>query len=170
MRQLGCEFAVVESAVDELSTGDPATVVVENALRKARAVANDPGSAGATVIGADTEVVLAGRVLGKPSDLNTAREYISALSGSTHEVHGGIAVIANGRESTAHSVTSVKFRDLQSDEIERYLMTDEWQERAGGYAIQGKGAMLVERIDGDYLNVVGLAVPALVELAPELFT
>ena len=169
LAQLGLVFEVVEPVVEELSSGDPSAVVTENALRKARVVATGSAYAAATVIGADTEVVLDGRVLGKPANGAEAHAYLTALSGARHEVHGGLAVVHSGDERTAHAMTAVTFRVLDEAEIARYVATGEWRERAGGYAIQGRGAMLVASVDGDYLNVVGLPVAALVECAPELF-
>jgi septum formation protein len=148
--------------VEELGTGDPRAVVVENALRKARAVG------GALVLGADTEVALGGRIYGKPSGVDEAKRFLEDLSGRTHEVHTGIAILEGGEEQTAVTTTEVVFSELDAATIEWYLASDEWRGRAGGYAIQGKGAALVERIDGDYLNVVGLPVATLLRLKPSL--
>jgi septum formation protein len=162
LTQLGVEFEVVEPDADELTSGDPASVVVENALRKARSVA------GARVLGVDTDVVLDGRVFGKPDSLDAAREQLSALSARVHEVWSGIALREEGRESTAVSVTRVRFRELDEALLDWYLRSGEWEGRAGGYAIQGRGAALVESIEGDFWNVVGLPVPELLRLAPDL--
>jgi septum formation protein len=159
LEQLGLEFRVVVPDVEELTEGDPATVVVENALRKARAVEGDP------VLAADTEVVLDGRVFGKAADEAEAHEFLSALTGRTHEVWGGLAVREGSRELTAHAVTQVTFRDF---DVDWYIATGEWRGRAGAYAIQGKGTLLVERIEGDYWNVVGLPLAELARIAPEL--
>jgi septum formation protein len=161
---LGVEFTVVVPDVEELEEGDPATLVVENARRKAAAV--DAG--GRPVLAVDTEVVLDGRVYGKPADERRAAEYLRALSGRVHEVHGGLVLRSGGAERTAHAVTRVRFRALDEAWLGWYLGTGEWRERAGGYAIQGRGAALVEGIDGDPWNVVGLPVPELVAIAPEL--
>lgn len=145
-------------------------MVVANALTKARAVAAGLSSGDdAIVIGADTEVVIDGRVLGKPASANEAREYISLLAGRDHQVHSGVAVIGPGRrELTAVESTTVRFRALAAAEIDDYVATGEWRERSGGYAIQMGAASLVERIVGDERNVVGLPVDRLLELAPEL--
>jgi septum formation protein len=159
LEQLGVEFRVVVPDVEELTEGEPAAVVVENALRKARAVDGDP------VLAADTEVVLDGRVFGKAADAAEAAEFLRALSGRTHEVWGGIAVRDQGNELTGHAVTRVTFRDFDPA---WYLAAGEWQGRAGAYAIQGKGTLLVERIEGDYWNVVGLPLAELVRIAPGL--
>jgi len=162
LEQLGIEFEIAVADVEELTEGEPGAVVVENALRKARAVG------GELVLGADTEVALEGRVYGKPADEEEAAGFLGELSGRTHEVLTGIAVIEHGDEVTATAVTSVTFRALDRATIEWYLESGEWEGRAGAYAIQGKGAALVERIDGDYLNVVGLPVATLLGLKPFL--
>lgn len=149
--------------VEELGEGEPAEVVVENALRKARAVGGD------LVLGVDTAVVCEGVVYGKAPDEAAARTYLSRLSGREHEVWSGIALRdAGGGERTAAARTLVRFRELDERWIDWYLGTGEWRDRAGAYAIQGLGAALVERIDGDFWNVVGLPVAELVRLAPEL--
>jgi septum formation protein len=158
LEQLGIEFEVVVPDVEELEEGDPREMVVENALRKARAVPGD------LVLGVDTTVVVDGRSYGKPADEGEARETLSLLSGRTHEVWSGIAL----NERTAAACTEVTFWRLDARILDWYLSSGEWRGRAGGYAIQGRGAALVERIDGDFWNVVGLPVPTLLELAPDL--
>ena len=164
LQQLGVEFDVVEPlGVEELDRGGPAQLVVENALRKARSV-----SADGRVLGVDTEVFLDGRVFGKPADESSARSMLAALSARVHEVWGGVALTEGGAERTSVAVTRVRFRDLDSPLLDWYLASGEWRERAGGYAIQGRGAALVESIEGDFWNVVGLPVPNLLELAPDL--
>jgi septum formation protein len=162
LEQLGIEFEVRPSQADELTQGDPREVVVENALRKARAVEGD------LVLGADTEVFLDGRVYGKAGSEEEAERYLRSLSGRTHDVWGGLVLIDAGEERTACAVTHVTFAELGEDRIEWYLRTGEWRERAGAYAIQGYGSALVESIEGDFWNVVGLPVPELLRLAPEL--
>jgi septum formation protein len=162
LTQLGVEFEVVEPDVEELSAGNPREVVVENALRKARSVE------GSRVLGVDTDVVLDGRVFGKPASVDAAREQLLALSARVHEVFSGIALKEGESERTAVSVTRVHFRSLDPSLLDWYLASGEWEGRAGGYAIQGRGAALVERIEGDFWNVVGLPVPELLKLAPDL--
>jgi septum formation protein len=162
LAQLGIEFEVVVPDVDELTAGDPRSTVVENAVRKARAVEGDP------VLAADTEVVLDGRVFGKAADEQEAELFLGRLSGRTHEVWGGVALRDGGEERTAHAVTRVRFRVLEPADVSWYLATGEWRDRAGAYAIQGRGAALVEGIEGDYWNVVGLPLAELMRLAPEL--
>ena len=151
-------FEVRPADVEEVETGDARAVALENARRKAAAVAGD------VVLAVDTMVSLDGRIYGKPADEDEAAATLAALAGRTHEVVSGIVV--SGREAVA--VTEVAFRDLGDDWIDWYVQTGEWRDRAGGYAIQGRGAALVREIRGDYLNVVGLPVAALLDLAPEL--
>jgi septum formation protein len=154
------DFRVEAPDIEELSEGDPRELVVQNALLKLRAVPGDP------VLAADSMVVWDGRAHGKPADAAEAERWLRELSARWHEVMGGIAVRENGRERTAVAVTRVRFRDLSEADIELYLRSGEWSDRAGGYAIQELGAMLVEEIEGDWFNVVGLSVPALLRLLP----
>lgn len=163
LEQLGVEFEVVVSGAEEVVGSDPRSTVVENAVRKARAVE------GERVLGVDTEVVLDGRVFGKAATREEAEVFLRRLSGRVHEVWGGVALRHDGYERTASAVTRVRFRLLEPADVAWYLDTGEWRDRAGAYAIQGRGAALVESIDGDYWNVVGLPVPELVKLAPDLF-
>ena len=148
--------------VEELSEGEPRQLVVQNALLKLRAV---PGE---RVLAADSMVVWNGRAHGKPADVAEAERWLRELSGRWHEVMGGIALREHGEERTDVAVTRVRFRELGEGDIARYLESGEWRDRAGGYAIQELGAMLVEGIEGDWFNVVGLPVPALLRLAPDL--
>jgi septum formation protein len=164
LEQLGVAFQVQVPGVDEEVSGEPRAVVVENALRKARAVV----APGEPVLGADTEVVLDGNVLGKPADAAAAQALLERLSGRDHEVMTGLAVRHDESERTAVSVTRVRFRELDSSDVDWYVGSDEWVGIAGGYMIQGKGAALVESIDGNYWNVVGLPVPELLRLLPDL--
>jgi septum formation protein len=166
LEMLGVPFEQVPADVEERVEGAPRDVVLENALRKARSVAvNRPD---AVVLGVDTEVFLDGEVFGKAADWGHARAHLQRLSGRTHEVFSGIALIGPDREPTGVARTEVTFRDLGGGLLDWYLETGEWHDRAGAYAIQGRGAALVERIDGDYWNVVGLPVPLLLDMAPGL--
>jgi septum formation protein len=167
LQQLGVDFRVEVPEIDELSEGEPRRVALENALRKARAVS----APGERVLGADTEVVLDGRVFGKAGDEREAETFLRRLSGRTHEVMSGVALREpGGAERSDVAVTKVRFRRLEAADIAWYLDTGEWQGRAGAYAIQGRGAALVEEIEGDYWNVVGLPVAALLRLVPDLLT
>jgi septum formation protein len=168
LEQLGVRFRIVVPAVDELIFGAPEELVLENAHRKAAAAvaALGSGDSAQPVLGVDTVVALEGRVYGKPQDREQARATLETLSGSTHRVLSGVCLIADGIARTAAAVTTVAFRFLDAATLDWYLDSDEWQGRAGGYAIQGRGAALVERINGDYLNVVGLPVATLLDLYP----
>jgi septum formation protein len=166
LEQLGISFSVVVSDVEELEAGPPGEVAVENAYRKAAAIATR--HAGALILGVDTIVSIGARIYGKPAGLAEARETLRALSGRRHAVISGVCLIEDERPRTAVATTLVDFRALDEETIDWYLVSDEWRERAGGYAIQGRGAALVAAIEGDYSNVVGLPVATLLAMAPEL--
>ncbi len=162
LQQLGIAFELLAVDVDELGAGDPVEVARANALAKAQAAAHlRPGE---TILGVDTVVALDGEIYGKPADETAAFETLQRLAGRTHAVVSGIALIDSANPQVAHEVTNVTFRELDDELIGRYVETAEWSGRAGGYAIQGKGALLVRRIMGDYLNVVGLPVGKLLDL------
>jgi septum formation protein len=144
--------------VEELDRGLPDVIAIDNARRKAEAVG------GELVLGVDTVVALGGAVYGKPGDEAQARQTLAALSGQTHQVVSGLALLRSGEVHTASAVTEVTFRRLSDRHIDWYVATEEWRERAGGYAIQGRGAALVRGISGDYLNVVGLPAATLLDL------
>lgn len=151
--------------VEELEQGPPLDVALENAFRKAAAAAR-----GATlpVLGVDTVVCIDQRIYGKPDGPEQARETLRALSGAEHAVIGGLCLIERSGPRTMAVKTDVEFRPLTDQLIDWYVESGEWRERAGGYAIQGRGAALVRRVRGDYLNVVGLPLASLLELAPWL--
>jgi septum formation protein len=163
---LGISFTVVAPRYDEADVPgmDAAGLALHHARGKAASVRGD----GVTVLGVDTVVAVDGRVLGKPADRDEARRSIQALSGRDHHVHSGLAVRAQGVEVCRRAVTRVRFRALSASEVDRYLDTGEWEGRAGGYAVQAAGAGLVEAIEGDHSNVVGLPVAALVDALGEL--
>jgi septum formation protein len=167
LEQLGIPFEVHPADVPEETAGEPERVVTTNALRKARAVAEKVG-ADRVVLGADTEVMLERQIYGKPTSPEDARRQLEKLSGSTHNVWSAVALLDDRRERTATAQTAVTFRQLDTRTLDWYLESGEWRERAGSYAIQGRGAALVERVEGDYWNVVGLPVAALLDLVPEL--
>jgi septum formation protein len=173
LEQLGVEFSVVvPDGVEELMSGPPNEVVAENAYRKAAAVAAD--AAGSLVLGVDTIVALGTRIYGKPAGADEARTTLEALAGRRHTVLSGVCVIGAGgigsRPAIAVASTLVEFRALDRALLDWYLDTGEWRERAGGYAIQGRGAALVAAIEGDYSNVVGLPVPTLLQLVPGMLS
>jgi septum formation protein len=166
LESLGVPFAVRATDVAEEDEGVPIAVAGENALRKAIAGRAAPGE---VVLGVDTLVAIGIEIWGKPPSEEAARETLRHLSGRTHDVVSGVALVdEDGSVRATTAVTKVAFRPLDEPTIEWYLRSGEWQERAGGYAIQGRGGALVERIEGDYLNVVGLPVGALLELWPDL--
>jgi len=168
LEQLGLPFEVVPPQYDESLTGsDPVKIVLARAQGKARSVAGSAGEC--PVLGVDTEVVIEGEVLGKAAESAEAESMLERLSGRTHEVVSGLCLIGSGWEELRHDVTRVTFRPLTARDLAHYVGSGEWENRAGGYAIQGLGAALVERIEGDYLNVVGLPAALLVRLLADRF-
>lgn len=164
--RIGVRFTVRPTGIEEIEHGVPEQVALENALRKARAarLANSRE----IVLGCDTLVALDQRIYGKPADEGAALDTLRALSGATHTVISGVALIGEDQERVAVARTEVCFREIDDELIERYVASGEWRGRAGGYAIQGIGAVLVREIHGDYENVVGLPLAALLDLYPEL--
>ncbi len=167
LERLGVSFTVRATDVEEIEQGEPEQVAVENALLKARA-ANTAGGQEA-VLGVDTLVALGTRIYGKPASEHEARETLTALCGQTHTVFSGVALLSGDREQVELARTKVVFRECSEELIDWYVASGEWRGRAGGYAIQGIGAMLVREIRGEYENVVGLPVATLMDMAPELF-
>ena len=169
LEQLGIPFDVVAPDYEEHDPpdADPVELVRAHARGKATSVAQDAG--GRPVLGVDTSVWLDGSVYGKPADAADAERMLEQLSGRTHTVVSGLCLITPGWEVVEHASTHVTFRELTPRELARQLAYGEWEGRAGGYAIQGRGAALVERIEGDYLNVVGLPAALLVRLLAERF-
>jgi septum formation protein len=162
LERLGIAFEVVDVEVAELTAGPAIEIARANALRKAEAgAAARPGE---TILGVDTVVCLDGEIFGKPSCAEVAETTLKRLSGRTHEVVSGLALLAPGNPQVVHEVTKVTFRDLPDELVRRYVNAGEWSGRAGGYAIQEQGAALVRAISGDYLNVVGLPVSRLLDL------
>ena len=158
LEQIGLTgFRVLASDADEsLPDGiAPGEAVERLSARKGAAVAAQ-ARPGALVIAADTVVALDGAILGKPRDEGEAREMLSALSGRTHQVYTGVSLFHPGGRRTEHEVTAVTFRPLSREEIAAYVATGEPMDKAGAYGIQGLGALLVERLEGDYFNVMGL--------------
>jgi septum formation protein len=161
LTQLGVPFEVVAPAYDEETGRDP----LERAAGKARSV--DGGEC--PVLGVDTEVLLDGELLGKPANATEAEAMLEALAGRTHEVVSGLCLRTPAWEDLHGATTLVTFRPLTPRDLARYITTGEWEGRAGAYAIQGLGAALVERIDGDFLNVVGLPAALLVDVLAHRF-
>jgi len=168
LEQLHIPFDVVAPMYEEKTPADadPVQLVREHARGKARSVADTDDR---PVLGVDTEVVLDGRIYGKPGNATEAEEMLEQLSGRTHLVVSGLCLLTPGWEDVEHETTSVSFRELTPRELGIYVAAGEWEGRAGGYAIQGRGAALVRSIEGDYLNVVGLPVALLARLLAERF-
>jgi septum formation protein len=147
---------------------DPVALVRAHAEGKATSVHAEDD----VTLGVDTTVHLDGRVYGKPVDVGDAGRMLLELSGRTHQVLSGLCLLAHETRAIEHASTAVTFRALTEEDVATYLASGEWEGRAGGYAIQGLGARLVESVAGDYLNVVGLPGAVLIELlrrhAPEL--
>jgi septum formation protein len=169
LEQLGLPFDVVAPRFeeDDAPDADPVALVRAHARGKAESVAAEAGER--PVVGVDTIVHLRGRVYGKPAGAEEAVEMLEALSGEEHEVVSGLALVTPGWELVEHEVTRVRFRPLTPRDIASYVAAGEWEGRAGGYAIQGRGAALVVRIEGDYLNVVGLPAALLVRILAERY-
>ena len=161
LAQLGIPFEVADPRFDEVEGTTP----LERAVGKARSVTPDERP----VLGVDTEVLLDGRLLGKPADETEAEAMLESLSGRVHEVVSGLCLRTTAWEEQRSETTRVTFRELTPRDLGRYVATDEWRGRAGGYAIQGLGAALVARVEGDYLNVVGLPAALLVGLLASRF-
>ncbi len=170
LEQLRIPFVVAAPAYEEHDPpdADPVALVREHARGKAASVHAD----GAWTLGVDTTVHLDGHVYAKPHGEDGARAMLAALAGRTHAVVSGVCLLGPGVERVEEAVTLVTFRSLDDRAIESYVAAGEWEGRAGGYAIQGLGARLVERVDGDYLNVVGLPAALVIGLlethAPDL--
>ena len=169
LEQLGIPFDVVAPRYEEHApeVGDARALVREHAQGKARSVAGDARDR--PVLGVDTEVVLDGVIFGKPADAGEAERMLERLSGKTHVVMSGLCLLTPGWELVEHEGTRVTFRELTPRDLASYLATGEWEGRAGAYAIQGRGAALVRRIQGDHLNVGGLPAALLVRLLAEHF-
>ena len=168
LKQIGIPFVVVVSDAEEVSGNSwtPAALVVENAKRKARAVAEKyPDS---PVLGADTVVSSEGKIFGKPKDKDEARKMLTALSGKMHEVTTGLALINRNEIRTTNVTTKVFFDTMTKADIDAYIATEEPMDKAGAYAIQGKAARFIEKIEGSYSNVVGLPLNALIQLSKDL--
>jgi septum formation protein len=156
LEQLGIPFEVAAPAYEEEPGGDP--------LEHAAATARSVDGSERPVLGVDTIVVCAGETIGKPRNAAEAEGMLEALAGKTHEVVSGLCLRTPHWEELHRETTRVMFRALTPRDLAHYLASGEWEGRAGAYAIQGLGAGLVERIEGDYLNVVGLPGALLVRL------
>ena len=180
----GIKHRVLTENTSEIKDGAPAEVVMENARLKAEAVAaaisdgkyqeESESLKALPVLGADTIVVLeseagdgAFRIFGKPKGEGEAREMLMTLSGRTHSVYTGICLIKDGQEYTAVDMTAVHFLPLTREAVDRYIVSGEWQGKAGAYAVQGRAMAFADRLEGSAANVIGLPVHAVVALAEE---
>ena len=167
LAQAGFQFDVLVSDAEESAPADlaPEEVAKRNALAKAMALPELPE---ALVIGADTIVVLDGHIFGKPADEADAKRTLRQLSGRTHQVITGVALVNDNAFFSFAETTDVTFKQLSDATIDAYVATGECLDKAGSYGIQGEGGALVERIDGDYDNVVGLPVTRLSRMLAKL--
>lgn len=161
LEQLRIPFEVVAPDFEEVDGTSP----LERAAGKARSVEGRDHP----VLGVDTEVLFGGALLGKPADATEAEAMLEALAGRTHDVVSGLCLRTRAWEELHEAVTHVTFRELTPRDLAHYIAAGEWEGRAGGYAIQGLGAGLVERVEGDFLNVVGLPGSLLVRLLATRF-
>lgn len=169
LAQLGLEFAVVAPDIDESPRARETPVAYVHRLAVEKAHAVRAGTSGdSLVIAADTTVDLGGDILGKPENAAEARDMLRRLSARTHRVHTGIALCRDDRTVSEVSTSLVTFAPLSPEIIEWYLATDEPFDKAGGYAIQGAGAVLVQRVRGSVSGIIGLPVHAVARLAGEL--
>ena len=171
LENLGLDFTVITSDADESSDlTDPEELTKELAKRKGQAVAellSDKLDGETVIISADTVVCCDGEILGKPRDRSDAERMIRMLSGKAHTVTSGVALIYNGKAYSCAATTRVFFDELDEDFINNYINSAEPYDKAGSYAIQGKAAPVISKIDGCYFNVVGLPVNCLYRLAKE---
>lgn len=166
------KFDIIKSEIDEVILDNelPSQVVMRLAFEKCIDVAAKHREC--LVIGADTVVVLDDIILGKPKDIDEAIEMITKLSGKTHQVITGISLInlSANKKIIDYVVSNVKFKDLSAEDIKDYIQTNESLDKAGAYGIQGYGALLVEEIQGDYFNIVGLPISRLSDLLKQHFS
>ena len=158
------DFEAVSTDTDETLPADIAPEKASEYLAGLKASAAAEEYPDALVIGCDTTVICDGRILGKPSDKQECLDFMHLFSGRTHQVITGCAVACGGRTESFSQCTDVTFRELTEEEIQNYAASDEPYDKAGGYGIQGRGALLISGISGDYFNVVGLPVSALYQV------
>lgn len=159
LTQLGVDFELIDASVDEYRRADesPSAYVSRVAREKAEAgLAALVDQPDALVLGADTEVVLGGDVFGKPADGAEAAAMLRRLSGTAHEVISTVWLLSSRRRDSAQCVTRVRFGQLSAPQIDRYIATGEWHDKAGGYAVQGRGGALIAHLSGSYSGVMGL--------------
>ncbi len=160
LRMLGLFVEPVTPSVDESSvTADTPAMLAERLARmKAEDIYHRLPPEGNPIVAADTLVDIGGRILGKPKSVAEARDMLRLLSGKTHYVHTGLAVIYSGTADSCVETAAVRFRELTAEEIENYVLSGEPLDKAGAYGIQGPAGAFVERIEGDYFTIVGLPI------------
>lgn len=171
LRIVGWPLEVVIGAVDETRHPNEAAVEYVRRLARAKAMAAATGLPSGLVLGADTVVLSESEILGQPRDDDDARRMLNLLSGRWHEVLTGVALVRAGQEDRYvidHEVTRVRFKPMSEEEIDWYVNTREPMGKAGAYAIQGRAALFIEEIQGDYFNIVGLPVRRVYELSQEI--
>ncbi len=169
LENLGFDFEIITAQTDENSEiKDPKKLVTELAKRKALAVKQKQGKTDKIILASDTVVATGKTILGKPKDEQDARKMLMSLSGKKHSVYSGICLIKGEKTLTRFCKTDVYFDLLEKADIDRYIATNEWTDKAGAYAVQGKASVFVKKIDGDYFNVVGLPVNLLHNMLKEI--
>ena len=158
-------FEIRPSDIEEVAQGSPTEQVIKLALDKAGDIAAKRPDA--VVIGADTLVAIGDTIFGKPRDVHDAADMLGQLSGKTHSVYTGLAVLCDGETQTRCVVTDVAFNVMSEAEIEAYIDTEEPMDKAGAYGIQGYGGKFIDRIDGCYFNVMGLPQSVLYDMLKE---
>lgn len=175
LENLGFSFRIITADTDETCTErDPRRYVETLALRKGKAVLDRITESGTIteetlIIAADTVVAAGGEILGKPRDKEDAARMLRLLSGTTHQVISGVALLSPDRSAVASEVTGVRFASLSDRDLDFYLNSGEPYDKAGAYAVQGLASLFIEGLDGDYFNVVGLPVKRLSDLMKETF-
>ncbi len=167
LRQINCDFICRPASCPEMTAADepdPVELVTKNAVLKAQAAFDPARASEDIVLGADTVVACGGRIFGKPHDDDEAAQMLRALSGRTHQVCTGIALVKGGEVWHDAAVTDVHMKELSDEEISSYIKSGEPRDKAGAYAIQGLAAVFIEKIDGSYSNVVGLPLNCLYNL------
>ena len=171
LRIVGWPFEVVSGAVDETRHTSEDAVEYVSRLARAKAETAAKGLSSGLVLGADTVVVIEGEILGQPRDDDDARRMLSRLRERWHDVVTGVALLRAGHGGHClvdHEVTRVRFKPMSEEEIEWYINTREPMGKAGAYAIQGRAALFIEEIQGDYFNIVGLPIRRVYELSQEI--
>ena len=164
LRMVAWPFETLAVDIDESRLTDEDAVAYVERVARQKAEAAAKRASGATVVGADTVVVIENEILGKPRDNDHARRMLRLLSGRWHQVFTGVALLNGETSRAAHEVTEVKFASMSQEEVNWYVATGEPSDKAGAYAIQGLGARFIEKIEGDYYNVMGLPVRLLYSL------